>query len=358
MTNGVFYVAKRGLQKGTNMATIKDIAQKAGVSIGTVDRVLHNRGMVNEQTKQQILAVIKELDYHPNQAAQGLAVRKRRLKLYFIIPDAKNHPFYSDVRNAAEKKAAELKQYGVQVVFRILKENLSLESLHLYEDLEEMDGLVMLGMQYGELKKYLSEVQKRKIPIVFYNSILENFEYLAYVGCNYVNAGRLAAGLSALAGGEDARVCIYSEGYVEIASYDERLKGFREEVENQYPEMQILDVREISNDQIDNYLSAVDMLKTFPDVNVVYVMNPADYGICEAIARADEKHQIRIITNDLVERQIGMIKKGIISATVCQEPEKQGAEPLEILFRYLAYSTLPEEKKCYTNLSIHIAQNL
>ena len=55
------------------MATIKDIAQKAGVSIGTVDRVLHNRGMVNEQTKQRILAVIKELDYHPNQAAQGLA---------------------------------------------------------------------------------------------------------------------------------------------------------------------------------------------------------------------------------------------------------------------------------------------
>ena len=53
-----------------------------------------------------------------------------------------------------------------------------------------------------------------------------------------------------------------------------------------------------------------------------------------------------------------MIDQGIISATICQEPEKQGEMPLEILFRYLAYGTAPKEKMCYTNLSTHIAQNL
>lgn len=343
------------------MATIKDIAQKAGVSIGTVDRVLHDRGMVNAKTRERILLVMEELDYHPNHVAQGLAVRKKKLKLCFVIPDTRNHPFFLEVRNAAEKKAEELKQYGVQVIFQVLKgdrQDHSIQYTELYENLEKVDGLVILGMRTREMGQYLEEIEKRKIPVVFYNSLAENCEYLAYVGCNYVNAGKLAAGLSALAGGENARVCIYSEGYCGIASYEDRLRGFRQEAKDRYPGMQILDVRQISDDQIDNYLSAKDMLLKFPDVNIVYVINPADYGICEAIYRADEKHQVRIITNDLVERQIQMIEKGMISATVCQEPEKQGAMSLEILFRYLAYGMVPEEKMCYTNLSIHIAQNI
>lgn len=343
------------------MATIKDIAQKAGVSIGTVDRVLHDRGMVNAQTKERILSVMKELDYHPNHVAQGLAVRKKKLKLCFVIPDTRNHPFYSKVLNAAEKKADELRQYGVQVAFVILKGERPGDSLmcsELFEDLDEIDGLVMLGIENEEVKQYLDEIERRKLPVVFYNSMLENRECLAYVGCNYVDAGKLAAGLSALAGGEDAKICIYSEGFPGIVSHDDRLRGFRQEAESRYPKMQILDVREISEDQIDNYLSALDMFQKFPDVNIVYVINPADYGICEAISRADEKHQVRIITNDLVDKQIKMIEKGIISATVCQEPEKQGAKSLDILFQYLAYGTIPEEKMCYTNLSIHIAQNI
>ncbi|MDE7187722.1 MAG: LacI family transcriptional regulator, partial [Lachnospiraceae bacterium] len=88
------------------------------------------------------------------------------------------------------------------------------------------------------------------------------------------------------------------------------------------------------------------------------VVNPRDYEICRAIANADEKRQVRIIANDVVEEQADMVRKGTISATICQEPEKQGEMPLEILFQYLAYGTVPEERMQYTNLSIHIAQNL
>lgn len=67
------------------MATIKEIAEKAGVSIGTVDRVLHNRGMVNAQTKERVETVMKELNYRPNQVAQGLAVMKKKLKIGFLF---------------------------------------------------------------------------------------------------------------------------------------------------------------------------------------------------------------------------------------------------------------------------------
>lgn len=343
------------------MATIKEIATRAGVSIGTVDRVLHNRGMVNEQTRQRIEAVMRELDYRPNRAAQGLAVMKKKLKISFFLPDAKNHPFFDDITEAAHRKAGELEQYGVQVNFYQIvgdQDTLFFEEEKYWSMLSQQDGIILMGIDSPRIRRYLAAAEQMKIPVVFYNTYLPGQEFLAYVGCDYRKAGRLAAGLSALAGGEKAQVCIYSEGFEVIASYRERVRGFYLEAEERYPDMKILDIRSIEGNREHNENSVREMFRKFPEVNIVYVVNPRDYEICRVIAQADNRRQVRIITNDLVKGQEDMIRQGIISATVCQEPEKQGRLPLEILFQYLAYGTVPKEQMCYTNLSIHIAQNL
>lgn len=343
------------------MATIKEIAKAAGVSIGTVDRVLHNRGMVNAQTKERIERVMKELDYRPNHVAQGLAVRKKKLKIGFFIPETKGHPFFAKVRMAAEQKARELEQYGVCVAFFDLDTTgrvIAPPGLDVKAASEEQDGYVMLGLDTPLVRNFLKKSERRRKPVMFYNACVPEAEYIGYIGCNYEDSGRLAAGLAALAGGDDARVCIFSEGGDSpIESYRERLRGFCEEVRTRYPAMRILDVRAIGEGQKENETAVRQLFLDFPDVNLIYVINPADYGICREIARADKARQVRIITNDLVAEQEELMRAGVISATICQEPEKQGELSLELLFRYLAYGTLPEKKTYYTNLSIHIAQN-
>ena len=67
------------------MATIKEIADLAGVSRGTVDRVLNNRGSVNPQTAQKIMEIVHALDYKPNRAGLVLAAQKKNLKLGVIL---------------------------------------------------------------------------------------------------------------------------------------------------------------------------------------------------------------------------------------------------------------------------------
>lgn len=62
------------------MATIKEIAELAGVSRGTVDRVLNNRGSVNPRTARKILEIAQALDYKPNKAGIVLAAQKKNLK--------------------------------------------------------------------------------------------------------------------------------------------------------------------------------------------------------------------------------------------------------------------------------------
>lgn len=343
------------------MATIKQIAEKAGVSIGTVDRVLHNRGMVNAQTKERVEAVMRELDYRPNQVAQGLAVMKKKLKIGFFILEVEKHPFFQHVIRAAERKAKELAQYGVQVIFYPVEKqqnSIFAQGSAYWNMLQELDGIVVLGMNVPEVRAYLEEAGRLEIPVVFYNTYVADEEFLAYVGCDYEQSGRLAAGLSALAGGADARVVIYSEGDERVSSHRERIEGFCAETAKRYPGMKILEIYQIEDDPGQNEISVREMFRRHPDVNVVYVVNPRDYEICRMIAHSDTARRVKIITNDLVEELEELIEQGKVAATICQEPEKQGEQSLEILFRYLAYGTTPKEKMCYTDLSIHIAQNL
>ena len=67
-------------------ARIKDIAIRAGVSIGTVDRVLHERGEVAERTRERILKIIKDLEYSPNYIARALKT-KRKFHLVSLLPE-------------------------------------------------------------------------------------------------------------------------------------------------------------------------------------------------------------------------------------------------------------------------------
>ena len=75
------------------MATIKEIAELAGVSRGTVDRVLNNRGSVNPRTARKILEIAQALDYKPNKAGIVLAAQKKNLKIGVILFDTGN-PFF------------------------------------------------------------------------------------------------------------------------------------------------------------------------------------------------------------------------------------------------------------------------
>ena len=84
------------------MVTIKQIADICGVSRGTVDRVLNNRGNVKPEKKEMILSVARELDYTPNPAGKALAARKTKLLLGIVMPSV-GIEFFDIVIDAMKK---------------------------------------------------------------------------------------------------------------------------------------------------------------------------------------------------------------------------------------------------------------
>lgn len=342
------------------MATITEIAKLAGVSIGTVDRVLHNRGYVKAETRERVEKACEELHYVPNRVAQGLAVRKKKLKFLFMIPKTEYNPFFIPVRESAEKKAKSLEAYAATTDILEYPDSIEEEEKllqRLKKSLGEYDGICITGVTSIINDLIVEEQKKRNIPLVFYNSRLDGVDHLSYIGCDYLASGRLAAGLAAIAGGNDANICFFTEYGSIKESASERIRGFMGEMNSHYPDMKLLEKWSISLDRAENQRAVREMFVKYPETSVVYVINPRDYDICRLIAAEDTEHRIRIITNDLVAVQYEMFHKGMISATICQEPEKQGKLSLEILFNYLAYGTIPK-KVNYTELSIHIEQNL
>lgn len=85
------------------MTTLKDIAAAAGVSIGTVDRALKDRGRVNPQVAQHIKDLAKEMDYHPNKIASGLVNRSRNYKIAVILHITGND-FFNEVLKGVKKR--------------------------------------------------------------------------------------------------------------------------------------------------------------------------------------------------------------------------------------------------------------
>ena len=332
------------------MATIKEIAEKAGVSIGTVDRVLHDRGRVSAETKETILRLVKELDYQPNNVVRALAIRRKKLKLDFFTVDPKEHPFFEGVLAGVQAKRAELAQYEVEVDVHTIsayKPSWDLETL-------QTDGIAMMPTPWqAQVREW---AKKEGIPIVYYN--IPSEDGLAYVGCDYEKAGRIAAGLCGLMTAGTGKICILSEGDDSIISYRDRVKGFQREAKQAYPQMQIIDNSYTTAQGSDLDHLAEQMLLENPDLDVVYLINPGDYHVCRTIRELSANPNLRIITNDLTDEQRPYMEEGLITATICQEPEKQGAQSLEILFQYLVNGSLPPERNCYTDLSIHIHQNM
>jgi DNA-binding LacI/PurR family transcriptional regulator len=93
-------------------ATIFDVAKRAGVSIGTVSRVLNNRDRVHPRTRERVQKAIEELDFHSNALARGLASQQTDT-LGLIIPQV-NDPFYFQIVRGVEDAASE-KNYSLLI---------------------------------------------------------------------------------------------------------------------------------------------------------------------------------------------------------------------------------------------------
>lgn len=338
------------------MATLKEIADLAGVSRGTVDRVLNHRGSVNPQTEKRVLEIVQALDYKPNKAGIVLAAQKKNLKLGVILL-GRGTVFYDDILTGVHDKADELKGYNCSVLIRQTEYDL-IQQLNAIDELvsEGINGLAISPYNDIAVREKIDGLHAQGIPVVTLNTDIENSRRMAYVGSNFYRSGETAGGLMHLMAKGETRVGIIS-GSQNVLCHTERIAGFCHVIAS-YGSIQVMETINNNDDETESYELTSDMLRRHPEINALYFTAGGVYGGCRAVMDSGRHADMTVITYDMVNTTREFIENGLIAATICQQPFLQGYKPLSILFTYLATGERPAVENDYVDIDIRIKENL
>lgn len=339
---------------------MKEIAMMAGVSRGTVDRVLNNRGVVNESTANKIKAIAESLNYTPNIAAKGLSLQKKELRLGYIFLNDEDHPLFKAVRVGAEKKAKILAQYGVTVIFKYGGVSLSAQNqLEIINEmmLENIHGLAIVPFNDPLVADRLREISESGIPVVTVNTDLENSGRIMYVGSDYEKGGRTAGGLMRLMTDSCANIGILL-GSKHVLCHTTRADAFTKSVTAHNSNVKIVATIENNDDDFESYDLTKELLTKHPEINALFITSYGILGACKAVEVLNRTKNFKIICFDAVPSTRNLIERNLVTASITQRPVDQGSIPLQVLFDYLALGNKSQPDIHFVPNGILIRENL
>ena len=342
------------------MPTIKEIAELAGVSRGTVDRVLNNRGSVKPEKEKKILEISKALNYTPNLAGKTLAIKKKSLRFgYILFGSTSSNPFFLDVVGGIESRAAELSEYSVSVDIRyaVLEDpNLQVKLIDELVD-SGVAGLVITPINHPLVIDRIRELTASGFPVVTANSDIPCCGRLAYVGSDYFQSGETAAGIMNMICRGNAEVGVVM-GSPLVLCHSERVAGFKRRIEEEYAGIKIVATEINHDDDIHSYVVTKRLLEQHPEIDALFLVAAGVVGACRALSELGLDGKLKVVSFDATIASRELIRSGAIAVAITQEPFIQGAKPLDILLDYVGFGIKPEHECYYTALGIKIRENL
>ncbi|WP_247235350.1 LacI family DNA-binding transcriptional regulator [Telluribacter sp. SYSU D00476] len=307
---------------------IKDIAEKAQVSAGTVDRVLHNRGLVSEEVRKKVVQIVREMNYKPNLIARTLK-SNRTYKFAALIPDPDKDIYWNSPKSGIEKAESELNHYGVTVE-QFIFDPYSIDSfLKKANEVAHSnpDGILLAPIFHKEVLPFFADWQARNIPYVLFNTQIPNSSPLSYIGQDSYQSGLLAAKLLQYGISEPATLLVahISEDISNSAHLLEKEKGFR----NFFSDNGLASQYNVIHQNFDNSDSSTladqltDIKERFSDLKGIFVTNSKAYELAYHLEKFNWGH-IKLIGYDLLPQNLSFLKSGIIKFLINQNPLGQG----------------------------------
>lgn len=198
------------------MATVRDVAREAGVSLATVSRVLNNRDVVRPETRERVIKAVEKLDYVPSATARSLKTSCAKT-IGLILPSLTN-PFFPSLIDAASREA---ETSGYSVLIKV--DNNPVRAAHFLARSNAVDGIVIVDNQWVS-----SDMQEEPltVPAVAFDRV-PNFPVAAtYQVSNFVGAGAVTSHLIDIG----CRTLLHISGPEGFDVTSKRLSGFREAV--------------------------------------------------------------------------------------------------------------------------------
>lgn len=337
--------------------TIKKIAEICGVSRGTVDRVLNDRGKVKVQTEQLVKKVANELGYKPNPAGRALSAKRKKLVVGVLLV-ADGNPFFDEVIRGIRVAEKEYSVYGMKIELKTMKGYDVEKQCGIMDAMKsEINALILNPISDEKIKDKIDELVEAGIFVVTINNDIENSRRACYVGSNYFNGGETACGIMGLLTQGSAEVGIVT-GSFKALGHQQRVEGFKHVMKNKYPNFHIVDYVANDDDDILAFEVTKEMLLKHAEINAIFIVAGGVYGVCRAVLSLGLQNKLTIISFDSVETTVEMLQKQIIQATIYQHPYTQGYKSMDIVFNYLVNGLQPKKTQHILKNEIKILENI
>ena len=340
--------------------TIQMVAELAGVSRGTVDRVLNGRSYVSAPVRQRVLAAIQETGYvscreHHQQALRSASAL---LTLGVLLPNWENQ-FRSEVEQGIRMAREELEDAGIRVLVRRCRTDLPGEALELLEELvqEGAAGLSICAVHDRTVEARVAELVDAGIPCVTFNSDLPDSRRICFVGQDVYQTGRVAAELMGKSVASGARI-LATVGNRKFDGHQKRLRGFLDRMEELGFGREDILVRETFNDYGTTVQVVSRVLAEDPDLAGIYMANLNVSGCAEAVRAAGRTGQVRVICHDINEGIRQLLLSGGVDYTIPQDFVQQGYAPLLFLKDLLRKGKTADPARFAGKIGILCRENL
>ena len=317
------------------MTSLRDIAARARVSIGTVDRVLHHRGRVAPATQARIRRLLREQDYRPNLHARTLSLA-RDFRFAVLLPRQEQDSGYWKLPVLGIRKAVrELEDYRVEA--RFFPFDRYSDSSFVRASAAALrfrpDG-VLLAPVRGEAAARLVSSLSGTLPYALIDSSLPGGGALTTIVQDARQSGLLAAHLM--------RTIVQRRGHVAIVRVlpadfhiEDRIRGFLAGIGGGLTREAIIVEVDSRHGRAAFQQALAPVLRRSPSLCGIYVSNAWTHAVALAVRRLIPGRTLCIVGYDCVKENSALLARGGIDFLISQRPAMQGYEGIRSLFRHV-----------------------
>jgi LacI family transcriptional regulator len=310
--------------------TIQDVAQKAGVSVATIDRVLNHRPGVKARTVDKVESAIRELNYQPDRIAARLA-RGREYRFWFVLPDTAGE-FMNRISEEVEAAAKRMSAERVAIMVKrvdVFDGPLLAKVLDSLED--GIDGVAVVALDHPAVREAINGLVAKGVSVVTLVSDVPGSKRTHYAGIDNSSAGRTAAGLMGrFLHGRKGKVGLFA-GSLALRDHIERQFGFEQVMAHEFSDLTVLPVRESRDDTERSEELAKQLMKEHPDLLGIYNVGGGTAGITNALEASGKSKHIVFIAHEVTEGSRRALIRGTIDVIINQDPGHEVRSAVRVL---------------------------
>lgn len=305
---------------------IKDIALLAGVSVGTVDRVIHNRGQVSKDAYDKVIEILEKTGYKPNLIARTLGSNKT-FSIAALVPDPLQDEYWGFSGEGIRTAIDEWEQYGVHVnahyfdlyntdSFRTVAEK-------IIDDCP--DGILAAPIFHREAVEFFQLCKERNIPFVVFNNNIPEAQPESFIGQDLHQSGRVAAELLHMnQSGPAAFAILHIYDDIHSSTHlSEKERGFKEYFEElQEKNFDVLSF-DMSNTQEHDLEKELKALLDHPNLKGILVTTSKGASAVSAVLEKYGKRGVRMVAYDLLKENMNYLRKGVVDFLINQNARQQ-----------------------------------